>query len=130
MNNTSVIPHHKFSSMMLSFMGRQRRFILVNPPPFALIIVKIPNFSSPVIIFFKNASVLSRKKICCNGYTIFLILLTKSTRNPNAQLAHFSYLFQVVTDCGLGCFEVKWKLHFINSLKASWLRFDERPGFC
>ena len=31
-----------------------------------------------------------------------IIHLTKSMRKPNAQLAYFSYLFQVTANCGLG----------------------------
>ena len=58
--------------------------------------------------------------ICCNGYVGFLIFLIKSM--SNAQLAHFSNLFQEVADCGIECVEVKsilYGLHSTNSLKAS-----------
>ena len=48
------------------------------------------------------------KKTSCYGYTIFLILLTKSMKKPNVQLVQFSYLFQVAADCGSGCVEVKY----------------------
>ena len=38
------------------------------------------------------------KKALRNEYVIFLFLLTQNMWNPNVQIAHFFYLFQVATD--------------------------------
>ena len=76
--------------------------------------------------FFTSNDFLEKSVIyllCYNEYAIFLILLTKSTRNPNAQLAIFFRRWQIVdwdvlrwsTDS-----HVLWRrLQYTNSLSAS-----------
>ena len=47
----------------------------------------------PMIFLRNRLFFYLEKKTFCYGYVIFLILFTKSMRKPNAQLAHFYYLF-------------------------------------
>ena len=114
-NSKSIIPmilpytQHNFSSMKLCLWSRLWKFILVNPLPFALNIVrKDPSFITCNDILEKWVISLPWKKTCCYGYVIFLILLTKCMRKLNAQLSHFFYPFQVIVDCRLRCVVVKF----------------------
>ena len=72
------------------------------------------------------------KKTCRNGYAIFLFLLTKIMMRSNAQLAHFSYLFRMATDCGLmykssaNSHVHLCGFHSTNPRKAFWSSFNER----
>ena len=76
--------------------------------PFALtIIIKDPFLVTCSDIFEKRVISLLWKKTCRYGYAIFLIDFAKSTKKSNEHLAHFSYLFQVMADSGLGCIEVE-----------------------
>ena len=136
MNNTVVIPPYtqlNFSTLKLCLCDRLQRFILVNLLPLN-IVIKDSSFTICKDILVKQVISLPWK-ICQYGYVIYLILLIKSMRNPNIQLAHLSYLFQVVTDCGLDVF--RWSansqvplsgLYSSSSLKASWSKTDECPG--
>ena len=89
----------------MTFSGH-RKSKIVNSLPFALNIVIKDPFLLPVMIFLRNGSDLCLERWF--GYAIFLILLTKRMRDSNAQFAHFFYLLQVATDCGLECLEVKY----------------------
>ena len=107
----------------LHFGGRLRRFVFVNPLPFVLnIVLKDPLFVTGNDILEKRVIFLLWKKTCYR-FVIYFIFLIKSMRNPNTQLDPFFYLFQVVTDCGFWCTEVKcwfFRVTSINSLKAYW----------
>ena len=95
-NITVILPYkqYKFSSLKLCLWGKQCRFILVNPLHFASnIVTKDPLFVTCIDILKKRVISRSWKKTCRYRYVIFFILLTKSMRNQNAQLAHLSYLF-------------------------------------
>ena len=83
-----------FSSVKLGLSGKLQTFILVNPLFFALKIVnKASFFITCNDILKKRVSFLLWKKNCGYEYVIFLILLIKSMRNPNAKLALFSFFF-------------------------------------
>ena len=95
---------------------------------------KINIFVICIDILGKRVIFLLWKKTCCYVYMISLILLIKkSMMNSKALLTHFSNLFQVTADCGLGCDKFKcyfpsishW---FTSSFKESWSKFGERPG--
>ena len=65
-------------------------------------------------------------------FSVFFILLTKSMRNPNAQLAHFSKWRQIVERDVLRS-DTKSRvplrgLHSTSYLKASPATSDDRPG--
>ena len=102
MNNTAVIPfytRHRFSSMKLHLWDRLWKFL-----SFALnFVIKDPFFTTFNDIREKWIISLHWKKTYRYGYALFLILLTQSMQNPNAQFVHFSNLFQVAADCGLEC---------------------------
>ena len=134
----AVIPPNTehFSSLKLNLWGRLQRFILVNPLPFMLKVSKKKKKKKKNFFFItcndileKQVISLSWKKTHHNPYTIFLILLTKSMRKPNVQLAHFSYLFQVVADCELqfssifGWTAFHWKSILIKVWQVSWSGF-------
>ena len=60
------------------------------------------------------------------GYAIFLIFLTKSMRNPNTQLVHFSYLFEVASDCRLGCVRSRANFWVLLCILQSLLKCLDR----
>ena len=133
MNNTVVIlPYiqHNFSSFGVDF----AEIYSCQFTAFTLnIVIKDPLFVTFYDILDKGVISLPWKKTCCYRYAIFLILLTKSLRNPNSQLAHFNYLFKMAAYCELGCngssanFRVLFPgLISTNSLKASWSMSEER----
>ena len=97
---------HNFSSMKPHLWHRLWRFLVNHCLIHWTLSQKTPYFVTCNIE--KQVISLLWKKTCHYGYTTFLILLTKSMRKPNIQLAHFSYLFQLTLDCGLGCVEFKY----------------------
>ena len=114
-----------------------RRFILFNPLPFTLnIIKKIHFYVTCNDILEKRVISLPSKKTFCNRYAIFFILLSKYMKNPIIQLALFSYFSSNSREI------VNWNelrsndnsrvllrlLHSTNYLKSSWMRSDECPG--
>ena len=71
------------------------------------IVIKIRFFVTCHDISSKQVILLSWKKTCRYGYVIFLMFFPNRISNSNAQLAYFSYLFQVSADCVLGYVEFK-----------------------
>ena len=103
-NATMIQPYtqHNFASIKLCPWSKHQRFVFDSSLLFGLnIVIKDPFFITFNNIFENQVISLLWKKTCRYGYTIFLILLTKSMRDLNAHLACFSYLFQVAIDCGL-----------------------------
>ena len=132
-NTTLILPYtqNNFSSMKPHFRGRLRRFILVGLQSYVLNSVIKDSFFIAWMIFLRNRLFLCLERRHRYGYVIFLILSTKSMGNPNNQLAHFFYLFQMAADYWLGYVEVLeylCGLHSTNIRKASWLKFDEHLG--
>ena len=86
---------HTIFSIKLRFMRRLWRFILVCPLPFALnLAIKDAFFVSRNDMLEERVISLPWKKTTRNEYDIFLILFTKSMKNWNAELSHFSYHFR------------------------------------
>ena len=107
MSNTVVISpytQHNFSSIKLCLCNRLQRFIFVNPQLFELNIVRKDIFHHLYWYSWETLHSSTLKdllqRICEH------ILLIKCMRKSKTQFSHFSYHFQVVTDCGLGCVEV------------------------
>ena len=101
MNDTELITpytQNNFSSMKSCLWNWQWIFILVNKLHFTL------NTVIKDLLFLLSNDIHEKRVVSA----IFLILLTKNMRNPNASLAHFSNLFQVEADYVLTCSEVKW----------------------
>ena len=87
------VPIRKKSGNLFNDRRMLRKFIFVNPLPFELkFIIKDPLFITCSDILEKWLISLCGKT-CRYVYAIKFILLIKSRRKPNAQLAHFSYLF-------------------------------------
>ena len=81
---------YSFSSMKFYFWDKLQWFILVNQLRFAKnIVIKDPFFDTYNDILETLVIFLPLKMTRSYGYMIFLILLTRSMRKPNVQLAHF-----------------------------------------
>ena len=122
MINIVVIPpcmRYNFPSIKLRFLGKKLWFILASLLHLALsIFMKAPlAVTSNYIYVNKLVISLPWKKTCHYRYTIFFVFFRKSMRKPDAQHAHFSYLFQ----------ETDRELHCVNFLKASWSSSGARP---
>ena len=115
-------------------LGRLQIFILVNPLPFIKNIVVKKIFVTCNNSLEKRVTSILWEKISYNGYAIVLILLTKSMRTSNTQLAHFNFFkwWQIVDwdvlRSSANSRVLLHRLYSTNSLKASWSRSDERPS--
>ena len=102
--STRLYTQHNFCSRKLHFWNKPWRFILFNLLLFTLnIVIKTYEFLTWYSREYHRPFFLPHH----NGFEICLILLTKSMRNSNAQVAHFSKLFQVAIDYWLRCVKVK-----------------------
>ena len=123
-NNSKWIPvlplgkQHNFSSMKLYLSGGQQRFICVNPLFFFFCLFVFVEFFClhkhcykrhfhNLLWYSWEISHFFALKEDLMLWNCDLPYSSKSMRNPNTQLAHFSYVFHVAADCGLEGVEAK-----------------------
>ena len=112
--------------MKSHFWDRLRRFILVNPRTMNIVIKNV-SFVTCKGILKKRVTSLLWKKSCCYEYTIFFFFLGVR-RTQTLSLPIFPIFFKWQSICISSNTRLLLReLHSTNSLKVSWLNFDESP---